>query len=73
MSTNLPEKSDEDIQRQQMDEAIERIKEAATGMNESLEELKGFFHNVEANDGKIPDVNGILQQVLSKNKDDRRH
>ena len=35
-------------------------------MNESLEEIQEFFRNVEANDGKIPDVNEILQQVLSE-------
>ena len=66
MSSNLPIKSDEENQRQQMNEAIGRIKEAVTGMNESLEEIQEFFYSVEANDGKIPDVNGILQQVLSE-------
>lgn len=66
MSSNLPIKSDEENQRQQMNEAIGRIKEAVTGMNESLEEIQEFFYSVEANDGQIPDVNGILQQVLSE-------
>ena len=54
----------EDEKREQFTEAMAKIKKAARGMKESMDEIMDFFETVKSNDSKIPDVNDILRGII---------